>query len=150
MVREAILAVCPSADSALVSLCPRCGSADHGPLRAVSAPVVVSVSYSGPHVAVAVAPSASVTALGIDIERGDPFEVLHDLAPLFSPADPPTRRGWTAIEAAVKADGRGLNVSPERVHVVSGRATVPGNATSFEIRELEAPYGVTATLAFAP
>jgi len=149
MLREMIVSLCPGVDPSLATSCPRCGADDHGPLRAVSAPVVVSVSYSGPFVAVAAAPSSAATALGIDIELGAADAALDGLATLFAPADPPTRREWTAIEAAVKADGRGLNVSPERVRLDADRAHVPGAGLALAIHSLDAPAGLTATLAIA-
>ncbi|GGF35556.1 hypothetical protein GCM10010922_08390 [Microbacterium sorbitolivorans] len=149
ILRELVSAIAPGADPAIEARCERCGSTDHGAPRATAAPVVVSLSYSGGLVAAAAAPSAVVAALGIDVEAGPPDEVLGDLVALFAPSAPPTRRRWTAIEAAVKADGRGLNVSPERVAIAADRAVVPGRADPLEVRDAGAPAGYTATLAFA-
>lgn len=149
ILRELIAELAPGTDPAAEARCARCGSADHGAPRAVAALIVVSLSYSGDLVAAAAAPSAAVASLGIDVEAGGPDDVLGDLAELFAPADPPTRRRWTAIEAAVKADGRGLNVPPESVAVTAERAVVPGRPAPLELRDAGAPAGFTATLALA-
>jgi 4'-phosphopantetheinyl transferase len=149
LLRELVSRLAPGVDPEVTALCGNCGADDHGALHPVAAPVVVSLSYSGSLVAVSAAPSSAVAALGIDVEAGKPGEILHDLSGLFAPAEPPTRRRWTAIEAAVKADGRGLVVPPERVEVTATRASVPGAGEPFRLCDAGAPEGFTATLALA-
>lgn len=128
--------------------CLRCGDA-HGPLVAAHAPVRLSVSYAGDLVVVAAAPSSAVEALGVDAERADdPDAPLHDLTALFAPHRPPSTRGWTRIEAALKADGRGVRIAPDRVRADERNALVPG-AAPVQLRDVPGlPAGVVATLAF--
>lgn len=92
--------------------CERCG-ADHGRPRLENAPVAVSVSYAGSMVAVAAVSVDVARSVGIDIERlppGDPSAPLHELANLFDPAPVPDITRWTLLEAAAKADGRGIRI----------------------------------------
>ena len=150
LLRQLISRLAPDANPAIEARCARCGSRDHGAVRALRAPVVVSISYSGPAVAAAAAPARAATGLGIDVESGAPDEILRELAALFAPADPPTRRRWTEIEAAVKADGRGLRIPPERIRFAGGGATVPGAPGPFAVLDARAPEGLTASLALRP
>ncbi|GGO64581.1 hypothetical protein GCM10010910_19800 [Microbacterium nanhaiense] len=147
LLRELTLRLAPGVDPAVEARCGRCGRTDHGPVRATHAPVVLSLSYSEPFVVAAGATLDCTAALGIDLERGDPDTVLQELAPLFSPADPPTLRRWTAIEAATKADGRGLRLPPDRICIAGDRAQLPGSDASFRLLDAGAPEGFTATLA---
>ncbi len=145
-------------DIRLDTRCDHCGAADHGRPRAASG-AVVSVSYSGHYVAVACASSAIVRTVGIDIERGDDAVRLDRLAALFAPRDPPTVGEWTAIEAVLKADGRGVRIAPDRVHVTSrpgavlpGSRTVvlPGRTTPIEVAPSTGPEGFALSVAVAP
>lgn len=100
----------------LTSVCDQCGG-DHGRPRVEGAPFAVSVSYAGDMVAAAAVGLESASAVGIDIElrRGDEDAPLRELTALFAPWPPPRLREWTQIEAAVKADGRGLRIPPSAV-----------------------------------
>ena len=129
-------------DLRLTTTCERCG-AEHGRPRMDSAPVAVSVSYAGNVVAVAAARHTDAAAVGVDIEAEPPpgrYEPLHALAPLFAPSAPPDTERWTLIEAALKADGRGVEVDVAAVDVAgvqigaaapggSARCVSPGGAT---------------------
>jgi len=137
-------------DLRLVTTCPRCG-ADHGQPRFETAPVVVSISYAGSMVVVAAAHSTEASAVGVDIERqrsGDEHLPLVDLASLFAPSPSPTLQEWTLIEAALKADGRGLNVDLSLVEIEpidTGRAAdsrairIPGRSEPVVARQIDGP-----------
>lgn len=152
LVRQLAAELTDHDDLRLVTTCLRCG-ADHGQPRFATAPVVVSISYSGDRAVVAVAPRADASAVGIDIERepvGDPQHPLTALAPLFAPSTPPTLREWTLVEAALKADGRGLNVDLSQVEIeprASGRAEnsravrIPGRSAPVDARAIDGPAG---------
>jgi 4'-phosphopantetheinyl transferase len=148
------------ADLALTTTCERCG-ADHGRPRMERAPVAVSLSYAGSVVAVAVAPHTDAATVGVDIER-EPREgsltPLRDLEPLFAPAKAPDMQGWTLIEAALKADGRGVRVDLAQVRVGdvgSGRLTasravgIP-NRGSIDAGVLAGPSGFVLSAAMVP
>jgi 4'-phosphopantetheinyl transferase len=98
------------------SVCDRCGR-DHGRPRVEGAPFAVSISYAGDMVAAVAVALDSASAVGIDIERRTSVDddPLSGLAHLFAPRTPPGLREWTEIEAAVKADGRGLRIPPADV-----------------------------------
>ncbi len=142
------------------SLCEHCGG-DHGRPRVVGAPYAVSVSYAGETVVVAAVAAESTSALGVDIEpRSDDVDApLTALAGLFEPRTPPGLRGWTEIEAVVKADGRGMRIPPADVTfggpsstlLPGGRAAgVPGNADGFEVASAPGPASYLVSVAVAP
>ena len=108
------------ADLTLTSTCGRCGG-DHGRPRLRRIPVEISVSYAGDMVAVAAAARVDAAAVGIDIERlpsAGADAPLDGLALLFTPLPPPSTAEWTLLEAALKADGRG--VAADLSHVLVG------------------------------
>lgn len=115
----------------LTSVCEQCGG-NHGRPRVEGAPFAVSVSYAGDMVVAAAVALDSASAVGIDIERrsGNDETPLHGLTRLFAPRTPPGLREWTEIEAAVKADGRGLRIPPSDV-TFSERSSkfLPGGRT---------------------
>ncbi len=100
--------------------CGRCGQ-PHG--RVTSPGFAVSVTYAAGFAVVAVADARDVVALGVDAA---PAEGSGTLVPGVAA----TARDWTRIEAALKADGRGLRVDPARVRVAvrddGWSAEVPG------------------------
>jgi 4'-phosphopantetheinyl transferase len=144
-------------DVGLETQCPTCGASDHGMLRATSGAVAVSVSYAVDAVAVAVASSTAARSVGIDIEQSRPGP-MTDLARLFAPAPPPTIDEWTAIEAVVKADGRGLRIDPAGVELTAAAGTaLPGGriarlpgGRSLEVSRTSAPAGYTLSVAIDP
>ena len=97
--------------------CPRCGG-PHGPVVVSRAPFVASVTYAGDYAIVAVAATRKATALGIDAEPE--HDARRDAAGMTGVlgAGEATVRDWVRVEAALKADGRGLRVDPSRVVVV--------------------------------
>ncbi|MGZ8803834.1 MAG: hypothetical protein ACXWZG_00850 [Microbacterium sp.] len=128
MLSDLIADLTDQPDLGFTSTCDRCG-ADHGRPRLERAPIAVSVSYTGSMVAVAAARHADAAAVGVDIEQvpiAGARSRLTDLAALFAPAPPPDIEGWTLIEAALKADGRGVTIDLSEVEV-SGSGRVPGS-----------------------
>ncbi|HWI31783.1 MAG TPA: hypothetical protein VNT50_09850 [Microbacterium sp.] len=125
LLADLVAEVCDTDDFVLSNRCEQCGADDHGAPRVSGADAVVSVSYARGLVAVAAAHLADAAALGIDIETGTPAGPLTELAPLFAPGEPPDLRGWTLIEAALKADGRGLRVAPAAVRLGADGALLP-------------------------
>lgn len=115
--------------------CPRCGG-PHGPVRIRGAQATASVTYAGGRAVVAVcsgADVAGIAALGIDAEPLD--DARRDAAGLAGVLGPgeASVRSWTRVEAALKADGRGLRVDPATVgieeHPGGWTARVPGGGT---------------------
>ncbi|NHI16468.1 hypothetical protein [Microbacterium excoecariae] len=155
LLARAIDAVAPGADPRLTSRCARCGG-DHGAPRAAHAAAALSVSYARGLVVAAAAP-ARVGALGVDAERLADFPDPSALAALFAPAAPPDARGWTRIEAVLKADGRGLRAGPERVRLTGPatasplpravRARVPGAPEAAHVTDIDAIPGYAVAIA---
>ena len=143
LIRALAAELAPGSDLRIERRCPVCGG-PHGRPVLPDAPVHASVAYADPWVVVAVASDREVDALGIDAELED---AAHDLAALFAPSEPPDLRGWTAIEAVLKADGRGLLVPPDQVRCTPGGvATVPGGG---EFRILPVPAGPALVVSLA-
>ncbi|WP_341579261.1 chemotaxis protein CheY [Microbacterium schleiferi] len=138
--------------------CPRCG-ADHGPLEVEGAAVTASVSYAAEWAVVAVAPAAAGT-VGVDAEpEVDPRRDRTGLTGVLG-AGPATTRDWVRVEAALKADRRGLRVEPGLVRVTgtdgtddetgaSWRARVPGRANAIDGWDLDGPPGILVSTALA-
>lgn len=110
--------------------CDSCGRGDHGRLAVTTPGVLVAVTYAADIAIVAVLEdSAEVTGFGIDAE---PAEALHRDAIGFDGVLWPgaSVRDWTRVEAALKADGRGLRVDADEVRIDGSahgwRAVVPG------------------------
>ncbi|WP_371029322.1 4'-phosphopantetheinyl transferase superfamily protein [Pseudoclavibacter sp. JSM 162008] len=143
---------------ALEAVCSHCGSTSHGKLSIPGLPVLVSIAYAGSAVFVALASADDVGALGIDAEalrsHGDSAPALPDRAlsePDQDPSPPAPSRDafdpahdlerWTAVEAVLKADGRGLRVDPSFVRLASGEgradreehARISGDDASYRI-----------------
>ncbi|MDQ0642575.1 4'-phosphopantetheinyl transferase family protein [Microbacterium murale] len=133
----------------LTSVCDQCGG-DHGCPRIEGAPFTVSLSYAGDMVVAAAVALESASAVGIDIEprASNDDAPLHELTRLFAPRSPPGLREWTEIEAAVKADGRGLRIPPSAVRfgehsamLLPGgrRVLVPDRRDRFEVAAVPGP-----------
>ncbi|MEV8359819.1 chemotaxis protein CheY [Microbacterium sp. NPDC076895] len=141
--------------------CPRCG-ADHGPLEVEGAAVTASVSYAAAWAVVALAPAAAGT-VGVDAEpEVDPRRDRTGLTGVLG-ARPATTRDWVRVEAALKADRRGLRVEPGLVRVTGTdstdgtgdetgapwRARVPGRTRAIFGWDLDGPPGVLVSAALA-
>ncbi|MDQ1131060.1 chemotaxis protein CheY [Microbacterium sp. SORGH_AS_0888] len=139
----------------LVQRCARCGAEDHGPLRVVGRGPQVSVAYAtsrtgAPTLAVA-AVGAGPGAIGVDAEYTvDAVRERAGVGPVLGRAGADIR-DWVRVEAALKADGRGLLVDVGSVRV-SGfgrrwRARVPGRAAPVVGRDIAVAVGVLISLA---
>lgn len=137
----------PNVAPVLDAACEACGE-QHGPLRATRAPVVLSVSASGEWVMAGAALRSAVTALGVDLEA-DPRRSVADLGPLFAPRPTPTIRDWVRLEAALKADGRGMRVPPADVRLTADTAFLPG-APPIRVVPVDGPAGTTSAVAARP
>ncbi|WP_127819132.1 chemotaxis protein CheY [Microbacterium sp. CPCC 204701] len=104
--------------------CARCGG-PHGPVIVTNEPFVASVSYAGALAVAAVSSRADgVTGLGVDAEPlVDPRREAAGMRGIIDPGRAATLRDWTRIEAALKADGRGLRVEPATVVVREAAAS---------------------------
>ena len=129
-------------------------------------PIGFNLSHSGGRFVVAIALDREP---GVDIERVRPRRDLEGLARrFFSPAeqaevgaapDPLDAfyRLWTRKEAVIKADGRGVGIGLDRFDVSSREppllrdarwsGAVPGEASRWSLRSLDAGPGYVAALA---
>ncbi|MET0782543.1 MAG: hypothetical protein ABWZ16_13635 [Microbacterium sp.] len=158
---EVVEQLTDATDLAFTTTCERCG-ADHGRPRFEHAPVAVSVSYAGSVVAVCAARIADAAAVGVDIEHVPAAMSrvpMPDLARLFAPAPAPDIQAWTLIEAALKADGRGLTVDLAAVRVgetgtgrnAGSRAIhIPGRVDTVDAGVVAGPSGFVISAAMAP
>lgn len=99
--------------------CPDCGL-EHGRPRVEG--LHVSLSHAGDRT---VAVASLGDAVGVDVERRDVsperLDAIHDLTGGDGLAH------WTAVEAVLKADGRGLRVDTRAVTIEGTRATFEGS-----------------------
>ncbi len=143
LIRALAAELAPGADPRIEQRCPVCGG-PHGRPLLPHAPLRASAAYADPWVVVAVAREQDAEAVGIDVELEGS---APELSLLFAPEDPPDLRGWTAIEAALKADGRGLMIPPDQVRLSpDGYATVPDGG-EFRILPIAAAPGTIVSLA---
>ena len=138
----------------LDSACARCGD-DHAVPRTDG--FVISVSHADDLVVVAVAPG--VAPLGVDVEANAGHARVTELGPMFAPAPAPDLAGWTRIEAAIKADGRGFAIDPREVRLqpqpAQGEspspstwlAELPEGASPLHVTTLPGPVGYTLSVA---
>ena len=143
LIRALASELAPGADLRIEQRCPVCGG-PHGRPLLPHAPLLASAAYADPWVVVAVAREQDADAIGVDVELEG---AAPDLALLFAPADPPDLRGWTAIEAALKADGRGLMVPPDQVRLSPGGYAAVPDGGAFRILPVAAAPGTIVTLA---
>ncbi|WP_349428546.1 chemotaxis protein CheY [Microbacterium sp. LWS13-1.2] len=110
--------------------CARCGG-PHGPVRTTDGSARPAVAYAS-GVAVAAVASRGPGTFAIDAEvETDPVRDAAGLNGILGARSGVRLRDWVRVEAALKADGRGLRVDPGTVAVapVGGqrwRAVVPG------------------------
>jgi len=117
------------AGAELSNPCPRCGG-PHGPVAVSHAPFLAGVSYAGGYAIAAVAAARDAAALGIDAEpEHDARRDAAGMSGVLGDGEASARE-WIRVEAALKADGRGLRVEPSTVVVAwaanAWTATVPG------------------------
>lgn len=112
--------------------CPDCGAA-HGRPRALDASRPLFLALAHAHGA-AYATAARV-AVGIDAEPLDTPPGRRAAIDDLAPGHGDVLRRWTAIEAVLKADGRGLRVPPDAVRVGRWRAVLDGR--SYRLRSAQ-------------
>jgi 4'-phosphopantetheinyl transferase len=143
--------------SAIGAHCEVCGSDSHG--RPVAESALLSVAYAPGRVVAAAALASAGRAIGVDIEVDRGADPMRELAALFAPHDPPDVRGWTVIEAVVKADGRGFRLPPHlvaatdepgRILPASRRVRVPGRGTRIEAASVPALTHYVVSVAIDP
>jgi len=135
--------------AALDNPCPRCGG-PHGPVVVAHAPYVASVTYAGGFAIAAVARKRHAAALGVDAEPAeDPRREAAGMRGVLGDGEV-TVRQWLRVEAALKADGRGLRVEPATVTVTASddgwEAAVPGGAV-YAGSDVAGPPGVLVSVA---
>ncbi|WP_435742750.1 4'-phosphopantetheinyl transferase family protein [Microbacterium sp. PMB16] len=161
LIRQLVLRLGGGPRVPLDSICPRCRK-DHVAPRTPG--FVLSVSHAGDLVAVAA--STEPTLLGIDVEHDSAAARVSELGPVFPAASVPDLAGWTRIEAAIKADGRGVEIDPGDVRLrrepgqdgpepdgpgpagpPEWSAALPGRATPLQVATLPGPTGYTLSAA---
>ncbi|GAA3869826.1 4'-phosphopantetheinyl transferase family protein [Streptomyces sedi] len=161
------------------SSCPGCGSFEHGPPRlfAPRTPLTLSLSRSGPHWLLALAPGGG--RVGADIELLGDRDVTGLAKVCLTPAEQrrlrstePAARGvvfhrcWTRKEAVAKALGTGLAAGLSRIETGLGSSTavrsrVADRSTTvvavdgrpggrFVVRDLRLPAGLAGAVAWEP
>lgn len=136
---------------ALVNPCSRCGG-PHGPVRVADASARVAVAYVD-GVAVAAVADAGRGGFAIDAEAEAAAKAGPGLDGVLGERADVRLRDWVRVEAALKADGRGLRVDPGAVAVtpvdaVQWHADVPGGA-SVRGWDLANPAGLLISAAFS-
>ncbi|QLD10955.1 chemotaxis protein CheY [Microbacterium oleivorans] len=134
--------------------CPYCGG-PHGPVRALDgpapAPFSVAVAYADGWAVVA-ASARGPFAIDAEPRRMD-AAALHRIRTTLGDARADAAT-WTRVEAAVKADGRGLRIDPAEVRLseVAGgwAARIPGRPDPLFVSEAAGPPGIVVSLAAAP
>ncbi len=108
----------PLTSIAIDARCPDCGR-QHGRPTITGTDLFVSLSHADDLTVAALSESAPI---GVDIER------RHASAERLAAIREITGGGdvhhWTAVEAVLKADGRGLRLDPRAVHITGGSATL--------------------------
>ncbi|MBU4464723.1 MAG: chemotaxis protein CheY [Actinobacteria bacterium] len=142
------------ADVEITNTCPRCGE-PHGPVAVAGADVHASIAYAGGYALAAVIEATPGACLGIDAEAvADARRDAAGLDGVLGTGRSVTLRDWVRVEAALKADGRGLRVDPATVTVHGGdgawEASVPGRARRVQGADLVGPPGVLVSAAIAP
>jgi len=130
----------------VVACCPRCGGPHGRPRLEGSGALLERLSVSIAHCAGAVVVAASTAGVvGVDVElaEGSPersAQITRIAGAPFStggvrPADPILH--WTRIEAALKADGRGLELDPRQVRVHESRLAAEARIDGVRFRLAE-------------
>jgi 4'-phosphopantetheinyl transferase len=131
--------------------CARCGG-PHGPVRTTDASARPAVAYAN-GVAVAAVASRRPGTFAIDVEvQTDPVRDAAGLNGILGARSGVRLRDWVRVEAALKADGRGLRVDPGTVTVApvgshGWRALVP-NGPVIAGWDIDGPPGLVISAAF--
>ncbi len=139
-------------EAELINPCARCGG-PHGPVRVSDASARPAIAYAG-GIAVAAVADAGRGGFAIDAEvEAAPARDSAGLEGVLGSGRQVRLRDWVRTEAALKADGRGLQVDPADVTVIAvdgeqWHAVVPGGDP---VRgwDLESPAGLLISAAFS-
>lgn len=149
LIRTLVIGLGGGPEVILDSLCSRCGE-HHAAPRTPG--FVLSVSHADDLVAVAVASGSD--PLGVDLERDSAEARVTDLRPMFPFGGAPDLAGWTRIEAAIKADGRGVEIEPSAVRLETPgsassewSAVLPGRPSPLRVVTLSGPVDYTLSVA---
>jgi 4'-phosphopantetheinyl transferase len=128
--------------------CRACGTR-HAGIEVDGIPAVASVAYAAGLVVAAVAGTAEVSRLGVDVEvdAADPPRE-EELRHLLGASTEGALRRWTRVGAVLKADGRGLLVDPGAVWLRNGGAWIAGEKASYVVAEVPGPAGYLISLAW--
>ncbi|MCC2030982.1 chemotaxis protein CheY [Microbacterium allomyrinae] len=142
-----------AADAELTNPCPFCGG-PHGPVKTTDAAGRPAIAYAGTTAVAAVADvGAAGGAFAIDAEpERDAVRDAAGLAGVLGSGADVHVRDWVRVEAALKADGRGLRVDPGDVVVTEEgprrwSAIVPGAPAPLLGWDLDGPPGVLVSAA---
>jgi 4'-phosphopantetheinyl transferase len=139
------LGVAPG-DVPLEQRCPDCGGPHGRPVIAGSDLRVSLARCAGGAVAVA----AWGADIGVDVEER--AQSPERLAAIREVAGEQGRAGiarWTAVEAVLKADGRGLRVDPRLVRIDGDLATIGDGVARYRLHEPDAHPALQVTVALA-
>lgn len=149
LLRE-LLGAAGAEGAVLSNPCPRCGG-PHGPVRVDGAPWLASVSYTAGWAVVAICPAGGADGLGVDAVAVE--DAVRDAAG-WAGVGATSALSWARVEAAHKADGRGLRLDPRTTTVRPGedggawRARLAGRAGELVGWEpARAPPGVVVSVA---
>lgn len=129
------------------ALCAACGLPHGRPVvSGATAPLHVSVGHAA-GIAFAV---ASRVPIGIDAESlGTPQGRVDAISAVTGYRGPDPLSRWTATEAILKADGRGLRVDPREVLVARGHGQVLDRAVRYRLHRHRDLAGCVVTVAWA-
>ena len=129
------------------ALCAACGL-PHG--RPVVSGAAVALHVSVGHAAGSAFAVASRVPIGIDAEsRGTPQGRVDAISAVTGYRGPDPLSRWTATEAILKADGRGLRVDPRDVLVGRGHGQVLDRAVRYRLHRHRDLAGCVVTVAWA-
>jgi 4'-phosphopantetheinyl transferase len=142
------LAGVPASDVVIEARCPDCGG-PHGRPIVMHPPaardVRVTLAYAGSSI---VSAAIAGRSLGVDAE---PAGEAARAETFRGPFGDDALRHWTRIEAALKADGRGLRVDPHQVaveqHGAHPIAAVPGDPRRYALHDVALVDALVVSLA---
>ena len=142
--RAALLAAAARAGEPGVRIdarCPDCGVSHGRPtVQGGSRPLHLALAHAGGRAFAA----ASRHPVGIDAEPADVSSERREAIAALAPGRGDPLRRWTAIEAVLKADGRGLRVAPDAVRLRLRSAALDG--VRYRLRS-EHQHGFIVTIA---
>ncbi|WP_348787719.1 hypothetical protein [Leifsonia sp. NPDC080035] len=146
--RDALLAAADAAapdgrgigDARIDATCPDCGGSHGRPYLLGRPDIHLSLTHAAGFAFAVVAAGP----VGIDAEPLDTDPARVAAAAFLTPGHGDALRRWTAIEAVLKADGRGLRVDPAAVRIEAGSAVLDGTRYRVRSRRLHGCLVTTA------